>query len=151
MRSWLWIYMFFIGYNLLIFFSKQIQVSLNPLWYATRMSVLLSLNSPPQSFIAPFISSSPRPEFSVFLLYFILILRALSFLIFFLFENCKAPFWSSVAMTRSQIPETQHILLSLYKWKKLCTNWNSLENCCLLEYKALGLCLHNRPQHYSYL
>jgi hypothetical protein len=46
------------------------------------MSVL-SLISSPQSFVAPFISSSPRPEFSLFLLYFILILLAPSFLMFF--------------------------------------------------------------------
>ena len=123
------------------FFLQQIHFSLNPLCQATRMSVLLSLISSLQSFVAPFNSTSPRPEFSLFLLYFILILLALSFLIFFLFENCKAPFWSFIAMTQTQTSETQHLLLSPYNSKELCTNWNILENCCLLECKALAVCL----------
>jgi hypothetical protein len=45
-----------------------------------------------------------------------------------------------MAMTQTQTSETHHLLLSPYDSKKLCTNWNILENFCLLECKALAVC-----------
>jgi hypothetical protein len=135
-------------------FLQHIHVSLNPLCYATGMSVILSLIFFLQSFVAAFIF------FFSFRIFFVPALfhsdLACSFFLsfflnFFLLENCKAPFWSFIAMTQTQNSETQHLLLPLIIRRiyvqieiflKTAVCWNVRRSLC-----ACNI----RPQHYSYL